>query len=107
MAKKPKKITISSLKKKAPKVPPLTCIKIDNVISKLEKIVERKKTLDKKQLKDLVKKLETLREANESLRDGGIYWYEKFGKTLSFLASFAFTCNWYAALPAGCINSLL
>ena len=52
MAKKPKKITISSLKKKAPKVPPLTCIKIDNVISKLEKIVERKKTLDKKQLKD-------------------------------------------------------
>ena len=77
MAKKPKKITISSLKKKAPKVPPLTCIKIDNVISKLEEIVERKKTLDKKQLKDLVKKLETLREANESLRDGGIYWYEK------------------------------
>jgi FtsZ-binding cell division protein ZapB len=77
MAKKPKKITISSLKKKAPKVPPLTCIKIDNVISKLEKIVERKKTLDKKQQKDLVKKLETLREANESLRDGGIYWYEK------------------------------
>ena len=77
MAKKPKKITISSLKKKAPKVPPLTCIKIDNVISKLEKIVEHKKTLDKKQLKDLVKKLETLREANESLRDGGIYWYEK------------------------------
>ena len=52
MAKKPKKITISSLKKKAPKVPPLTCIKIDNVISKLEKIVERKKTLDKKQLKE-------------------------------------------------------
>jgi hypothetical protein len=77
MAKKPKKITISSLKKKAPKVPPFTCIKIDNVISKLEKIVECKKTLDKKQLKDLVKKLETLREANESLRDGGIYWYEK------------------------------
>ena len=78
MAKKPKKITISSLKKKAPKVPPLTCIKIDNVISKLEKIVERKKTLDKKQLKDLVKKLETLREANESLRDGGIYWLSPY-----------------------------
>tara|TARA_B100000029_G_scaffold502575_1_gene578071 strand:- start:1562 stop:1819 length:258 start_codon:yes stop_codon:yes gene_type:complete len=77
MAKKPKKITISSLKKKAPKIPPLTCIKIDNVISKLEKIVERKKALDKKQLKELVKRLETLREANEKLRDSGIYWYEK------------------------------
>ena len=77
MAKKPNKVTISSLKKKAPKIPPLTCIKIDNVISKLEKIVERKKALNKKQLKELVKKLETLREANESLRDGGKYWYEK------------------------------
>ena len=77
MAKKPKKITISSLKKKAPKIPPLTCISIDNVISKLEKIVERKKALNKKQLKELVKKLETLREANELLRDSGIYWYEK------------------------------
>tara|TARA_B100000131_G_scaffold35096_1_gene32179 strand:- start:121 stop:378 length:258 start_codon:yes stop_codon:yes gene_type:complete len=77
MAKKPKKTTISSLKKKAPKVPPLTCISIDNVISKLEKIVERKKALNKKQLKELVKKLETLREANELLRDSGIYWYEK------------------------------
>tara|TARA_Y100000814_G_scaffold203041_1_gene149679 strand:- start:347 stop:628 length:282 start_codon:yes stop_codon:yes gene_type:complete len=77
MARKPKKITISSLKKKAPKIPPLTCISIDNVISKLEKIVDKKKTLDKKQLKDLTKRLEKLREANEKLRDGGIYWYEK------------------------------
>ena len=77
MAKKPNKITISSLKKKAPKVPPLTCIKIDNVISKLEKIVDKKKALDKKQLKDLTKRLEKLREANEQLRDGGVYWYEK------------------------------
>ncbi len=49
-----KKNTLSSLKKKAPKVPPLTCIK-----------------------KDVVKKLEHLRDANEKLRDSGIYWYEK------------------------------
>ena len=72
-----KKYTISSLKKKAPKVPPLTCIKIDNVISQLEKIVAKKKALNKKQLKDVVKKLEHLRDANENLRDSGIYWYEK------------------------------
>jgi hypothetical protein len=77
MPKKHKKITISSLKKKAPKIPPLTCIKIDNVISKLEKIVDKKKALDKKQLKELVKKLEVLRDANDKLRDSGIYWYEK------------------------------
>ena len=77
MPKQPKKITISSLKKKAPKIPDFTCVSIDNVISKLEKLVERKKALDKKQLKDLTKRLEKLRSANEQLRDGGIYWYEK------------------------------
>ena len=55
----------------------MTFICFVNVLSKLEKIVDKKKTLDKKQLKDLTKRLEKLREANEKLRDGGIYWYEK------------------------------
>ena len=77
MPKPPKKITITSLKKKAPKIPSHTCVSIDNVIEKLEKLVERKKALDKKSLKDLTKRLEKLRTANENLRDGGIYWYEK------------------------------
>jgi FtsZ-binding cell division protein ZapB len=77
MPKKPKKITLTSLKKNAPKVPDFTCVSIDNVISKLEKLVERKKALDKKQLKDLTKRLEKLRSTNERLRDSGIYWYEK------------------------------
>ena len=77
MPKQPKKITLTSLKKKAPKIPDFTCVSIDNVISKLEKLVERKKALDKKQLKDLTKRLEKLRSANERLRDSGIYWYEK------------------------------
>lgn len=77
MPKKPKKLTLTSLKKKAPKIPSYTCVSIDNVISKLEKLVQRKKALDKKQLKDLVKRLEKLRSANEHLRDSGVYWYEK------------------------------
>lgn len=77
MPKQPKKITISSLKKNAPKIPDFTCVSIDNVIEKLEKLVERKKALDKKSLKDLTKRLEKLRTANEDLREGGIYWYEK------------------------------
>ena len=63
--------------KQAPNIPPLTCLRMARVISKLEKIVEKRKALDKKQLKDLTKRLEKLREANEKLRDGGIYWYEK------------------------------
>ena len=77
MPKKPKKLTLTSLRKKAPKIPSHTCVSIDNVISKLEKLVERKKALDKKSLKDLTKRLEKLRTSNEKLRDGGIYWYEK------------------------------
>ena len=77
MPKQPKKLTLTSLKKKAPKIPSYTCVSIDNVISKLEKLVQRKKALDKKQLKDLVKRLEKLRSANEHLRDSGVYWYEK------------------------------
>ena len=40
-------------KKKAPKVPDITCPDIDSIITKLEK----------------------LRRANESLRDSGEYWY--------------------------------
>ena len=77
MPKKPKKITITSLRKKAPKVPDYTCVSIDKVIDKLEKTVERQKGLNKKELKDLTKRLEKLRVANEKLRDSGIYWYEK------------------------------
>ena len=77
MPKQPKKLTLTSLKKKAPKIPSYTCVGIDNVISKLEKLVERKKALDKKSLKDLTKRLEKLRTANEHLRDSGVYWYEK------------------------------
>ena len=77
MPKKPKKITITSLRKKAPKVPDYTCVSIDKVIDKLEKTVEKSKALNKKELKDLTKRLEKLRVANEKLRDSGIYWYEK------------------------------
>ena len=77
MPKKPKKITITSLRKKAPKVPDYTCVSIDKVIDKLEKTVEKSKALNKKELKDLTKRLEKLRVANEKIRDSGIYWYEK------------------------------
>jgi len=77
MPKKPKKITLTSLRKKAPKVPDYTCVSIDKVIDKLEKTVEKSKALNKKELKDLTKRLEKLRVANEKLRDSGIYWYEK------------------------------
>ena len=69
-----KKLGITRLKKRAPKVPDYTCTEIDNVISKLEKIQESKK-FSKITLKILIRKLERLRRSNESLRESGIYWY--------------------------------
>ena len=77
MPKQPKKLTLTSLRKKAPKIPDYTCVSIDKVIDKLEKTVEKSKALNKKELKELTKRLEKLRSANENLRESGIYWYEK------------------------------
>ena len=70
-----KKLGITRLKKRAPKVPDYTCTEIDNVIDKLEKIQESKK-FSKLTLKVLIRKLERLRKSNESLRESGIYWYD-------------------------------
>jgi hypothetical protein len=70
-----KKLGITRLKKRSPKVPDYTCTEIDNVISTLEKIFESKK-FSKISLKILIRKLERLRSSNDSLRESGIYWYE-------------------------------
>jgi pyruvate/2-oxoglutarate dehydrogenase complex dihydrolipoamide acyltransferase (E2) component len=63
------------MKKKAPKVPDITCPDIDSIISKLEKHLETNITYTKFKHKQIVKTLEKLRSANESLRDSGEYWY--------------------------------
>lgn len=69
-----KKLGITRLKKRSPKVPDYTCTEIDNVIDKLEKIQDSKK-FSKLTLKILIRKLERLRRSNEALRESGIYWY--------------------------------
>ena len=70
-----KKLGMTRLKKRSPKIPDYTCTEIDNVIDKLEKIQDSKK-FSKLTLKILIRKLERLRRSNESLRESGIYWYE-------------------------------
>jgi len=70
-----KKLGITRLKKRAPKVPDFTCTEIDNIIDKLEKIQDSKK-FSKLTLKILIRKLERLRSSNDSLRESGIYWYD-------------------------------
>ena len=69
-----KKLGITRLKKRSPKVPDYTCTEIDTVIDKLEKIQDSKK-FSKITLKILIRKLERLRRSNDSLRESGIYWY--------------------------------
>jgi len=71
---KPKKW--KKIKAKAPKVPGNTCPQIDEVLLTLEKIQTGQKRFTQFQHDQLMKKMEKLRTANESLRNSGIYWYE-------------------------------
>ena len=64
-------------RKDAPKVPDNTCPLIDDILTDLEKIIEQNIQLDDKKYKRIEKKIERLRVQNESLRNSGIYWYEK------------------------------
>ena len=63
------------LKQRAPKVPDYTCPQIDDVLARIEKIKKQQK-LSEYQHDLIMKKMEKLREANDLLRESGIYWYE-------------------------------
>ena len=64
----------SKIRKKAPKVPDITCPDIDSILNRLEKIVG--KELKKTQFKIVERKLERLRDSNEKLRDSGKCWHD-------------------------------
>ena len=64
----------SKIRKKAPKVPDITCPDIDAILNRLEKLVGR--DLTKTQFKIMERKMEKLRTANEQLRESGIYWHD-------------------------------
>jgi hypothetical protein len=66
----------NKIRKRAPKVPDITCPSIDDVINRLESIVDKQLPLTKAQCKTLTKKIERLRTTNEQLRESGIYWHE-------------------------------
>ena len=66
----------NKIRKKAPKVPDITCPAIDDVINRLEKLSNTTKLLTPAQYKVLSNKLERLRTANEQLRESGIYWHD-------------------------------
>ena len=80
--KKPKTKTAywSKIRKKAPKVPDITCPDIDTILDRLEKLVG--KSLTKAQFKVVERKMERLRISNEKLRDSGKYWHDACKETV-------------------------
>ena len=70
----------SKIRKKAPKVPDITCPDIDSILNKLENLVG--KNLNKTQFKLIEKKMERLRKANEQLRESGVYWHDTCKETV-------------------------
>jgi hypothetical protein len=74
-----RKPNLKTLKKKAPKIPDFTCPDIDHIIS----YVEDKELLNRTQLAYFKRRMEKLRDSNDRLRDGGIYWYEEVKKLLT------------------------
>ena len=70
----------SRIRKKAPKVPDITCPAIDSILNKLENLVG--KNLNKTQFKLIEKKIERLRRANEQLRESGVYWHDTCKETV-------------------------
>ena len=75
---KKRKPSLKKLKKKAPKIPDFTCPDIDHIIS----YVEDKDLLNRTQLAYFKRRMEKLRDANDKLRESGIYWYEEIKKIL-------------------------
>ncbi len=75
---KPKKVKpildYSRLKKKAPRVPDITCPAIDSILESLEKIASKERKYTMRNFNSVKKRLEKLRVANELLRESGIYW---------------------------------
>ena len=64
----------SKIRKKAPKVPDITCPDIDWLANQLEKLIGNELKL--KKFKTIDRKLEKLRTTNEQLRESGIYWHD-------------------------------
>ena len=64
----------SKIRKKAPKVPDITCPAIDDVLNKLEKAIG--KEFKDSKFRMVERKMEKFSKENERLRDCGIYWHD-------------------------------
>ena len=66
----------SKIRKKAPKVPDITCPDIDKVLDIIDKAQAKDRPLTKAKHKQIEKIMERLRNANDSLRESGKFWHD-------------------------------
>ena len=78
MPTKPRKRTTywSRIRKKAPRVPDITCPQIDKVLDIIDKAQEKSRPLTKAKHKQVERIMEQLRSANDALRESGRYWHD-------------------------------
>jgi FtsZ-binding cell division protein ZapB len=75
---KPRKRTTywSRIRKKAPRVPDITCPDIDKVLDIIDKAQEKSRPLTQAKHKQVERIMEKLRTANDTLRESGRYWHD-------------------------------
>lgn len=78
MPTKPRKRTTywSRIRKKAPRVPDITCPQIDKVLDIIDKAQEKSRPLTQAKHKQVERIMEQLRFANDALRESGRYWHD-------------------------------
>ena len=78
MPTKPRKQTTywSRIRKKAPKVPDITCPQIDKVLDIIDKAQQKSRPLTQAKHRQVERIMEQLRSANDALRESGRYWHD-------------------------------
>ena len=78
MPTKPRKRTTywSRIRKKAPRVPDITCPDIDKVLDIIDKAQEKSRPLTQAKHRQVERIMEKLRIANDTLRESGRYWHD-------------------------------
>ena len=72
----------SRIRKKAPKVPDITCPAIDDVLNQLEKCIGKEFQKRKYRYNYNCKRRRFFGRENERLRDCGIYWHDACKETI-------------------------
>jgi len=72
----------SKIRKKAPKVPDITCPDIDKVLDIIDQAQKKDRVISKAKHKQIERIMERLRNSNDALRESGKYWHDACKDTL-------------------------